>query len=68
MPLQVIKHSNGSSVVTYTPPHPISINNTIPVPKFSEVEAAHQVVRTASPQSPEWEDAMDVIERLIYTR
>lgn len=68
MPLQIIKQPNGSSVVQYTPPHPTTIPTSVIVPKFSEVEAAHQTIKIASPQSPEWEDAMDVIERFIYTR
>jgi len=68
MPLQIITTAPGVTKVTYTPPHPASINNSIAVPKFNEVEAAYEVLRTGNVGGSEWGEAMDTIERFIYTR
>lgn len=68
MPLQISTQPDGTNTVIYVPPHPSSISNTIPVPHFSEVEAAFQRLQTSNIGGLEYADAMDTIERFIYTR
>lgn len=68
MPLQIVTSPSGNNTVIYTPPHPASIASSVIVPRFSEVESAYKVIRSSSPSDPVWEEAMDTIERFIYTR